>query len=339
MTRPKPPKASRRDFVAAVATVGVASGCGRSAKLPATRDEAPASKAAPTGLKPVVLVRSAGRKHWVGDGFHVSTIFSPRQLDAQVLSPFILMDHASPRKFARADKPRGVREHPHRGFETVTFAYQGEIDHRDSHGGGGTIGAGDVQWMTAASGVVHEEMQSKRFTANGGMFEMVQLWVNLPARLKMTTPRYQELKGATFPRLSFGKASGRLIAGTLQGKTGPAKTHTPMTLFDLNMPTGSNASFELPVGRTILVFVLGGRVVAQNARPLKQGDLAVLDRTKPGGVTLAAKGDARVLILSGQPLGEPVVAQGPFVMNTPAEIAQARRDYRDGRMGTLAPTT
>ncbi len=338
MTRPNSPKATRRKFVAAVASVGIG-GCGRSAKPLTTRERAPEGESVSALLKPIALVRSAGQKHWVGDGFHVSTIFSPRQLDAQVLSPFILMDHAAPRHFPGAAKPRGVREHPHRGFETVTFAYQGEVDHRDSHGGGGTIGAGDVQWMTAASGVVHEEMQSKRFTQAGGVFEMVQLWVNLPARLKMTTPRYQELKGQTFPRLEFGKASGRLIAGTLQGKSGPAKTHSPITLFDMDLPKGSSASFELPVGRTILVFVLGGQVVSQSARSLKSGDLAVLDRSKPGGVQLSAKANARVLVLSGEPLGEPVVAQGPFVMNTRAEIAQAMQDYRDGRMGTLAPTT
>lgn len=289
--------------------------------------------------KPIAHVLSPRERHWVGDGFAVSTIFSPHHLDADVLSPFILMDHAAPRAFAPAERRRGVGEHPHRGFETVTFAYQGEVDHRDSHGGGGTIGAGDVQWMTAASGVVHEEKHSARFTREGGVFEMVQLWVNLPARLKMSTPRYQALKGASFPKLVFGKGTGRLIAGTLQGKTGPAKSHTPITMFDMALPVATEATFELPKGHTVLVFMLAGAATVQGDRLVKAGDLVVLDRDAPGAVSVAASEDTRVLVLSGEPLGEPVVAHGPFVMNTRAEIMEAMRDYHLGRMGTLAPTT
>jgi quercetin 2,3-dioxygenase len=289
--------------------------------------------------KPIAHVLSPEERHWVGDGFAVSTILSPHHLDAEILSPFILMDHAAPRHFAPSTRPRGVGEHPHRGFETVTFAYQGEVDHRDSQGGGGTVGAGDVQWMTAASGVVHEEMHSQRFTETGGVFEMVQLWVNLPARLKMTTPRYQALSGSTFPALDFGQGSGRLIAGSLQGRSGPAKTHSPITMFDMTLPEGSEASFELPLGHTILLFVLDGRATAQQTRQVEAGDLVVLDRTVPGAVTLKASEATRALVLSGEPLGEPVVAHGPFVMNTRAEIVQAVRDYQRGKMGTLAPTT
>ena len=288
--------------------------------------------------KPIAHVLSAREHHWVGDGFFVSTIFSPQQLDAEILSPFILMDHAAPRHFPPAARRRGVGEHPHRGFETVTFAYQGQVDHRDSHGGGGTIGSGDVQWMTAASGVVHEEMHSEPFTQAGGIFEMVQLWVNLPARLKMTSPRYQELKGSSFPELKFGRASGRLIAGSLQGMSGPAKTHTPITMFDMMLPESSEASFELPKGMTILVFVLEGRGIAQNTRQVQGGDLLILDRNQHGMVSLKATEPTRVLVLSGEPLGEPVVAHGPFVMNTREEIVEAINDYQRGRMGTLAPT-
>ncbi len=290
-------------------------------------------------LKPIAHVLSPRERHWVGDGFAVSTIFSPHHLDAEIFSPFILMDHAAPRHFAPTTKPRGVGEHPHRGFETVTFAYQGEVDHRDSHGGGGTIGAGDVQWMTAASGVVHEEMHSQRFTEAGGVFEMVQLWVNLPARLKMSTPRYQALSGSSFPPLTFGIASGRLIAGSLQGKSGPAQSHTPITMFDMTLPEASDASFELPAGWTVLVFILEGRGVAQNARQLKAGDLVILDRSKRGAVTLTASEAMRVLVLGGEPLGEPVVAHGPFVMSTRAEIIEAMQDFHCGRMGRLAPST
>lgn len=291
-----------------------------------------------TSLKPIAHVLSPRERHWVGDGFAVSTIFSPHQLDADVLSPFILMDHAAPRAFAPTTRPRGVGEHPHRGFETVTFAYQGEVDHRDSHGGGGTIGAGDVQWMTAASGVVHEEKHSRRFTETGGVFEMVQLWVNLPAKLKMSTPRYQALAGSSFPALSFERGTGRLIAGNLQGKSGPAKTHTPITMFDMTLPAAGEASFETPVGATTLVFMLEGRAVAQKSRDVATGDLVVLDRDAKGAVSLTASEPTRVLVLSGEPLGEPVVAQGPFVMNTRAEIVEAMQDYQRGLMGTLAPT-
>ena len=318
-------------------TSGV-SGCGRE-RSPADQDRG-ANKA----QKPIQHVASAREKHWVGDGFEVSTIFSPSQLDAQLLSPFILLDHAAARHFKPAARPRGVGEHPHRGFETVTFAYQGEVDHRDSNGGGGTIGAGGVQWMTAASGVVHEEMHSKRFTETGGTFEMVQLWVNLPARLKMSEPRYQALEGASFPALSFGggtasgdQATGRLIAGSLQGKTGPAKTHTPITMFDLALPQAREASFELPIGHTVLVLLLEGRATAQGDRVVSTGDLLAFERDAAGVVSLSATAPTRALVLSGEPLGEPVVAHGPFVMNTREEIVTAIRDYQSGRMGTLAP--
>lgn len=277
-------------------------------------------------------------RHWVGDGFLVSTVFSPSHLDAQLLSPFILMDHAAPRHFDPQVRRRGVGEHPHRGFETVTFAYRGEVDHRDSHGGGGTIGAGDVQWMTAASGVVHEEMHSSRFSQTGGVFEMVQLWVNLPAKLKMSSPRYQALKGASFPKLTFGEASGRLIAGHLQGKQGTARTHSPVTILDLQVPQGGEATLELPQGFTTLVFLLEGAATLQRAQEARGGALAVLDRESGSTVTVNAIEPSRVLILSGEPLAEPVVAHGPFVMNTQEEIVTAIHDYQRGAMGTLPAT-
>jgi hypothetical protein len=282
-------------------------------------------------------VLSPRERHWVGDGFAVSTIFAPSILDPQELSPFVLMDHALPRHFSPATNRRGVGPHPHRGFETVTFAYQGEVEHRDSHGGGGLIGPGDVQWMTAGSGVVHEEMHSEQFTQTGGTFEMVQLWVNLPARLKMTTPRYQALEGAGFPRLDFHNGSGRLIAGTLQGLTGPAKIHTHMTIFDVKLETGGTCQFSFPAGTTTLVFILEGQAMAQHTRTIRSGDLMVMERKADGEVHLEALSGARVLVLAGEPLDEPVVARGPFVMNTQEEILAAIRDYQQGRMGHLAP--
>jgi hypothetical protein len=293
-----------------------------------------------TPLQSVLTVARAREQHWVGDAFLVSTVFSPNQLDPQILSPFLLMDHAAPKHFPPATKARGVGEHPHRGFETVTFAYAGEVAHRDSHGGGGVIGPGDVQWMTAGSGVVHEEFQSERFTAEGGTFEMVQLWVNLPARLKMTSPRYQGLEGQSFPRIPFADGvQARLIAGDLQSLQGPALTHTPITLFDVDFEASSTAQFELATGTTTLLFVLRGSVRAQRAKTAQQGDLVVLDRASEGAVELEGELGTRVLVLNGEPLNEPVFAHGPFVMNTRAEIVEAIHDYQRGLMGTLAPTS
>lgn len=286
-------------------------------------------------LRRIAAVLSSREDHWVGDGFFVSTILSPQRIDAQMISPFLLLDHAAPRMFPPGTRRRGVGEHPHRGFETVTFAYEGEVEHRDSRGGGGKIGPGDVQWMTAASGVVHEEFHSEAFTRRGGRFEMVQLWVNLPARLKMTAPRYQSLKDADFPRFSLRDAAVRLIAGSLAGNVGPAKTHSPMTVFDLTFERGGSTTFSVDEGTTVLAFVLKGSVRAQGEANLDERDLVVFDRATAGGIRLDATAEAKVLVLCGEPLDEPVVAYGPFVMNTREEIAEAIRDYQRGRMGSL----
>lgn len=279
-------------------------------------------------------VITPGPEHWVGDGFHVRTVFSPFA-DAQKLSPFLLLDHANPKYFPPASRRRGVGEHPHRGFETVTFAYRGEVEHRDSTGAGGRIGPGDVQWMTAASGVVHEEMHSQRFTEAGGEFEMVQLWVNLPAVDKMSTPRYQPLLAPEFPRLSLGAAEARLVAGRLGSQLGPAKTHTPMTVFDLSFFESGISEMELPSSWTVLACVLEGQVEAVDGGSIEPRHVGVFKRDDEGTVSLRGSKGARVLMLSGQPLNEPVVAYGPFVMNTREEIATAFRDYQSGKMGHL----
>ncbi|TPV95462.1 MAG: pirin family protein [Myxococcales bacterium FL481] len=291
----------------------------------------------PTTLQPIAAIIPARDKHWVGDGFHVHSIFSPHGFDPQTLSPFVLLDYAEPRHFPPSSQPRGVGEHPHRGFETVTFALQGEVAHRDSHGGGGTIRSGDVQWMTAGSGVVHEEFQSPAFTAAGGTMEMVQLWVNLPARLKMTTPRYQALSSAQFPRVDVGAATARLFAGSLHGQRGPARTHTPITAFELDLPADGTASVELPAGHTTLALVLEGQPKLQTTHRANEKDLIVFDRDQPGAIEVSGSSRVRLLVLSGEPLGEPVVAHGPFVMNTREEIEQAFADFRAGKMGTLRP--
>jgi redox-sensitive bicupin YhaK (pirin superfamily) len=276
-----------------------------------------------------------GPEHWVGDGFYVKTVFWP-QLDAQMLSPFLLLDHAARKRFEPSPYRRGVGEHPHRGFETVTFAYEGEVEHRDSAGGGGRIGPGDVQWMTAASGVVHEEMHSQAFSERGGDFEMVQLWVNLPADKKMSAPRYQPLLDREFPRLQLGAAEGRLVAGELGRDRGPAKTHTPITVFDVRFHENGTSEVELPKGWTTLVFPLEGDVSAGPDRePIPSRHFGVFDRDDDGAIQLHANAGTRALVLAGEPLGEPVTAYGPFVMNTREEIIQAFHDYQSGRMGHL----
>jgi quercetin 2,3-dioxygenase len=271
--------------------------------------------------------------HWVGDGFPVRSMFSYRE--GNLFDPFLLLDYAGPYTFAPAESHRGVAEHPHRGFETVTIVYQGELEHRDSSGSHGVIGAGDVQWMTAASGVVHEEFHSERFTKAGGTLEMVQLWVNLPAKFKMSPPRYQGLLNANIPRVELPNRMGlvRVIAGNYQGTTGAAQTFTPINAWDVQLSGSRIWDCELPDGHTGLIVVQSG-VVNINERPVKATELAVLNRT--GTILrIQAETSVRMLVLTGEPIGEPVVGEGPFVMNTRDEIVQAIKDYRQGEMGRL----
>ena len=272
-------------------------------------------------------------QHWVGDGFPVRSLFS--YTAGEEFDPFLLLDYAGPHAFAPAESPRGVGEHPHRGFETVTIVYQGELEHRDSSGSHGSIGPGDVQWMTAASGVVHEEFHSARFTRAGGTLEMVQLWVNLPSRLKMSTPRYQSLIAADIPRVALprGAGSARVIAGDFQGTRGPAQTFTPVNVWDVQLGAAASADFELPPGHTALVVVQSGEARLHDTA-LESGELAVLDRAA-SQLRVAADSPTRLLMLTGEPLRETVVGQGPFVMNSREEIQQAVLDYRAGRMGRL----
>jgi redox-sensitive bicupin YhaK (pirin superfamily) len=294
------------------------------------------SRVSPTAARGVERVLASASQHWVGDGFHVRSVISPDG-DPRVQSPFLLLDHAARRRFEPAKQRRGVGEHPHRGFETVTFAYRGEIEHRDSTGGGGIIGPGDVQWMTAAGGIVHEEKHSRRFTEQGGEMEMVQLWVNLPANVKMSQPGYQSLLDRDFPRQQLGAAEARLVAGELGNERGPARTHSPITIFDLQFTQDGVSEFVLPHGFTSLTFTLEGEVrVGADERPVLPGQLAVLERQASGPVRVHGAKGSRVLVLSGEPIAEPVAAYGPFVMNTREEITQAMRDYQTGKMGHLS---
>ena len=271
--------------------------------------------------------------HWVGDGFPVRTLFSYDEGNA--FDPFLLLDYAGPYEFAPADTTRGVGEHPHRGFETVTIVYQGELEHRDSSGSHGSIGPGDVQWMTAASGVVHEEFHSKLFSKEGGTLEMVQLWVNLPANMKMSPPRYQGILDSQIPVISLPDDAGtaRIIAGELQGTRGPAKTFTPINVWDLQLKAGGTAVLNILSTFTSLLVVQTGEVQINDCQ-VKAAELISFDR-KGDFIQMAAKSPSRILVLSGEPIGEPVAGQGPFVMNTPEQIREAIQDYKAGRMGHL----
>jgi redox-sensitive bicupin YhaK (pirin superfamily) len=285
--------------------------------------------------KEVLGVFEAGSHHWVGDGFPVYNLFPSSGVEGQI-DPFLMLDYVSPYKFGPSKKPRGVGEHPHRGFETVTIAYQGSVDHRDSAGNAGTIHPGDVQWMTAASGVVHEELHERKFTENGGTFEMIQLWVNLPKAYKMSAPRYQGIAAAEIPTVYWGSgASGRVIAGELDGVRGPAKTFTPINLFDIRLAAGSRVELNLPVGHQGGLVLLRGDLLVNSLEPVAGEAQLVLLGREGGSVLLEAKADSVVLALSGEPIGEPVASRGPFVMNTEAELRQAMEDYRAGRMGHL----
>ena len=285
----------------------------------------------------VAAVFRPGSVHMVGDGFHVRNLFPSNALGARI-SPFLLLDYAGPTRVAPADAPRGVGEHPHRGFETVTVVYQGAVAHRDSAGNAGVLGPGDVQWMTAGAGVVHEELHERDFARAGGTLQMVQLWVNLPARHKLTAPKYQELARERIPELALENGAGslRVIAGQCRGVAGPAATFTPLNLWDLRLNAGGAVELEVPSGHNAAAVVLEGQVQVGPEHTLGEAELALF---APSGthLRLAALAAAKLLLLSGEPIDEPVVAHGPFVMNSGEEIYRAIQDYRTGRMGRLHP--
>jgi redox-sensitive bicupin YhaK (pirin superfamily) len=285
--------------------------------------------------KQVINVFQAGSKHWVGDGFPVRNLFPSNDL-GQTISPFVLLDYAGPREFSPSAIPRGVREHPHRGFETVTILYQGEIDHRDSSGHSGHLDPGDVQWMTAGSGVVHEEMHGKTFTQQGGVFEAIQLWVNLPKSHKMDPPRYQDIPREKIPVMELSEGAGqlRVIAGEFLGVRGPARTYTPVNLGDLKLKGEKRIGLPLTSGYTSALFVLDGNLTLNENDKLHESELALLD---PEGdqILIETDSDSRALLLNGAVIHEPMVQQGPFVMNSWGEILQAAQDYQTGKMGHL----
>lgn len=286
-------------------------------------------------MKQILGIYSAARPHWVGDGFPVRTLFSYDSL-GEHLSPFLLLDHAGPHAFGPSTVRRGVGQHPHRGFETVTLVYEGELEHRDSSGGGGRIGPGDVQWMTAGDGILHEEYHSPDFTRSGGNLHMAQLWVNLPARHKRTAPAYQTLLAGDIPRIELADGAGslRVVAGDYAGHAGPAHTFSPLDVWDLRLQPGRPLELVVKAGRNTALVVLRGNIRLGSGETLREGQLALFDR-RGDSLQLEAESDALVLLLSGEPLNEPIVGYGPFVMNSESEIQQAITDVQSGRFGQM----
>lgn len=287
--------------------------------------------------KKLLCIQRSVERHWVGDGFPVRTLFAYPNLDPLSISPFLLLDYAGPMDFPPTNQRRGVGVHPHRGFETVTIVYQGEVEHRDSSGGGGIISPGDVQWMTAASGLVHDEFHSRNFAQQGGTFEMVQLWVNLPAKNKMAPPRYQNILSDQIPSVSLTDGGGvvRVIAGEFAGLRGPAKTFTPIHVWDLRLASDQQIDLEMSVGHTTVLVVLKGAVRVNESEAIKEAEIGLFDCAGKS-IYIDCTEDATVLLLSGKPIDEPIVGQGPFVMNSLQEIRQAIVDYQNGRMGRLS---
>jgi hypothetical protein len=285
--------------------------------------------------KKVKGIYGAGSDHWVGDGFPVRNLFPSNGVNDEV-NPFLMLDYAGPSHFEPSKRAHGVGQHPHRGFETVTIAYQGSVSHRDSAGNSGTIYPGDVQWMTAASGVVHEEMHAKEFSEKGGTFEMVQLWVNLPKAVKMLAPRYQGITMEQIPTVKLGtNGQARIIAGELNGARGPAKTFTPINVFDLHLKAGDPVKFTLPDGHNAAVILLQGDVVVNGVEGLKGAARIAVLSDDGEVISIEPKEDSTLLVLSGEPIDEPVASYGPFVMNTEEELKQAFQDYKTGKMGNL----
>lgn len=285
-------------------------------------------------MKKVLGTYSNPHQHWVGDGFPVRSLFSYNNLGGQV-SPFLLLDYAGPHNFAPTTARRGVGQHPHRGFETVTIVYDGEVEHKDSAGNGGIIGPGDVQWMTAAGGILHEEYHSPAFAKTGGPFRMVQLWVNLPAKDKMTPGGYQGITAADIPTVELPGGVARVIAGELLGAKGPARTFTPINVWDVRLNRDADLTLDLPVGHTAMLVVLSGHVTVNGGDGVGEAEMLLLSR-EGSAVQLHADGNATILVLTGEPIDEPIAGYGPFVMNSEEEIRQAIADFNAGKFAPAA---
>lgn len=283
-------------------------------------------------MKTLAFIHRNDTHFAVGDFSPVLSIFSHYEL-GNTISPFLLLDHIGPGQLKPLSTRKGVDEHPHRGFETVTIVYKGEIEHTDSKGGGGIIRAGDVQWMTAAAGIIHREFFSEEFRAQGGAFEMIQLWVNLPARDKLSEPRYQNLSSDQIPTVELPNDIGslRVIAGQFNGKLGPANTHTRINILDVRMHAGQSAVFPTEVGDTAVVYLLSGQLQF-DAEQMDAAGMAVMG-SQNANIEVNTLADSRFLVLSGEPINEPIYGRGPFIMNTYEEILQAFEDSKNGKLG------
>lgn len=287
-------------------------------------------------MKKIAAVFSPPQGHWVGDGFPVRSLFSYHKMGAEQISPFLLLDYAGPYQFTPSPRPRGVGAHPHRGFETVTIVYEGEVSHRDSTGKGGTIGPGDVQWMTAGNGIVHEEFHSQAFSDTGGAFEMVQLWVNLRAKDKGIAPSYQAITANMIPKVTLPNAAGTasIIAGDFAGTLGPAHTHSPMNVWDIRLTEGKEHLVTVPAEHSCMVVVLSGELMINQEEVIKNAELVMFESTGTT-IQLEAKANTKLLVLTGEPFNEPVVGHGPFVMNTAEEIRDSLQAFHLGKFGKM----
>lgn len=291
-------------------------------------------------MKRLLGIQGNDQGHWVGNGFPVRTLFFYQQLGKE-MSPFLMLDLAGPAEFPSTTERKGVGTHPHRGFETVTIVYDGEVSHKDSTGQGGTIGPGDVQWMTAGAGILHQEFHSDAFAKQGGVLQMVQLWVNLPAKHKMTAPGYQPILSQSIPEIELSNSSGsiRVIAGQYEGRVGPAKTFTPMNVFDIRLKKDEELVLPAPDGWNTSVVVLRG-ALESGANSADRGVIAkdakmLMFSQEGAGIKVKALEDTVALLLSGEPIAEPIVGHGPFVMNTREEIEQAIDDFNRGAFGSI----
>lgn len=285
--------------------------------------------------KNIEAVIAPREPHFVGDGFRVHNFIpSGYHLDMRRMDPFIMLDYNSKFDFPATDKPKGVGVHPHRGFETVTIAYQGSVSHHDSAGGGGTIHQGDVQWMTAASGVLHKEYHAEEFYKKGGIFQMVQLWVNLPAKDKMSAPKYQAIAHKDIPTVEVENGFVEVIAGEYNQAKGAASTFSPVHMLNAKLNEGGKANFNFPSHYNTILLVIEGEVKVNN-QEIVPTDHLLLFTNEGEDFTIEATESSVVLILSGEPLNEPIASYGPFVMNTQEQISEAFDDYNHGKFGTL----
>jgi redox-sensitive bicupin YhaK (pirin superfamily) len=281
--------------------------------------------------KKVLIVLKEENRHWVGDGFYVHGLLRPNDELHAIISPFILLDYASPMKFKPSNIPKGVGKHPHRGFETITFAYQGEVEHKDSSGAIGTIKTGDIQWMTAGRGVIHEEFHSREFSKTGGVFEMVQLWVNLPKKYKMIKPSYQAIVNKDIPTVSIqNNANLRVIAGKYNNIKGPASTYTEINIYDISSKEKENINLNFNIGTNTILLIMSGKLSIDN-KNYEEKSILILDKENKM-LSFQTSNNFKALILNGEPINEPIVTHGPFVMNSQQEILTAIDDYQNGSM-------